>query len=240
MSQVLERPGDHELVRALHRHVDVGVLGEAGEGALDAVGERVDPADVALVELHRACLVLGRVEPAVCSCSSSTLCDLVGELVAGGGSVSSAQSGMLAGAGGEDEAREAGRLRQGVLHREHRAPGRAEEVDAARGRGRRARPAPRRTKSSTVQKSVGLLDPGAAAADLVVEDDPPAGGGERLERLEVVVRRAWPAVQAEQRQLARVLAVADDAVPGLAACVRDGALGRHRGSLRPGSSRSRS
>ena len=80
----------------------------------------------------------------------------------------------------------------------------------------------------------GLLDPGAAAADLVVEDDPAAGGGELLQRLEVVVQRTGTAVQAEQRQLARLLAFADDAVPGLAACVRDGALGRHPRESTPG------
>ena len=50
-------------------------------------------------------------------------------------------------------------------------------------------------KSSTVQKSVGFSTHGAAAADLVVEDHAPAGGGERLERLEVVVQRTRAAVE---------------------------------------------
>ena len=44
----------------------------------------------------------------------------------------------------------------------------------------------------------GLLDPRVPAADLVVEDDAPAGLGEQLERLEVVVQRARPAVQASR------------------------------------------
>src|SRR5204863_2339657 len=53
---------------------------------------------------------------------------------------------------------------------------------------------------------------GVAAADLVVEDDRPFVG-KPFERCEVVVSRAGPAVQGEQRRR-RGVAVADDAVPG--------------------------
>ena len=54
---------------------------------------------------------------------------------------------------------------------------------------------------------------GAPAAELVVDDDLPTVLGELLERREVVVCRAGPAVQAEQGILSR-LGGADDAIPG--------------------------
>ncbi len=76
----------------------------------------------------------------------------------------------------------------------------------------------------------GLLDPRSPAADLVVEDDAAAGLGERPERLEVVVQRPGPAVQADERQLAGLFSVADHPVPGLAAGVGDAALGHARES----------
>ncbi len=65
-----------------------------------------------------------------------------------------------------------------------------------------------------------------AAAELVVEDRPPARRCDSLQRLEIPVRRARPAVQAEHRKLAVVLPDADHAVPGLVAAEGDAALDR--------------
>src|SRR5205823_8382683 len=68
---------------------------------------------------------------------------------------------------------------------------------------------------------------GPAAAELVVEDRPPPCRGHPLERLEVVVRAARAAVQAEERQLAGLLALADDAIPRPVAAERDEAFGHY-------------
>src|SRR5919198_181222 len=62
------------------------------------------------------------------------------------------------------------------------------------------------------------------AAELVVEDRAPARARERLERLQVVVRAARTAVQKQDRELSLLLAVADDAVPGLEAAERQAAF----------------
>ena len=63
------------------------------------------------------------------------------------------------------------------------------------------------------------------AADLVVEDRPPARLGHPLEGFEVVVRRSGPSVEQQERELALVLALADDPVPGLEPAERDVAVG---------------
>ena len=62
------------------------------------------------------------------------------------------------------------------------------------------------------------------AAELVVEDRPTAGGDQRFQRLEVVVRRAWAAVEEQDGELSCVLSASDDPVPRLVAVERDPAL----------------
>jgi hypothetical protein len=63
---------------------------------------------------------------------------------------------------------------------------------------------------------------GAAAPELVVHDNAPAFQGQPLQRLEVVVRRAWPAVEAEERH---AILRADVSVPGVVAAERDAPFG---------------
>src|SRR5215470_5425836 len=61
---------------------------------------------------------------------------------------------------------------------------------------------------------VRLADRRIATAELVVTDNAAAVGGEFLVRLHVVPCRAWPAMQAEQRELAGGLGLARDPIPG--------------------------
>ena len=69
---------------------------------------------------------------------------------------------------------------------------------------------------------VGVVRPvGAAAAELVVDHDSPSALGELLQGLEVMVRGAGPAVEAEERDSAFG---ADVAVPRLETAERDAAL----------------
>ena len=69
---------------------------------------------------------------------------------------------------------------------------------------------------------VGVVGPvGAAAAELVVDDDSTSILGKLLQGLEVMVRGAWPAVEAEERDPALR---ADVAVPRLEPAERDAAL----------------
>ena len=99
----------------------------------------------------------------------------------------------------EDEPATPSGAREHVLEREHPAPRRAEQVDAVEAERCPQRRRARRGRAGATDRVV--LGPArAAAAELVVEDDAAALLGELLERLEVVVRRAGPAVQAEQRQ----------------------------------------
>ena len=64
------------------------------------------------------------------------------------------------------------------------------------------------------------------AAELVVEDRAAPRLCERLERLEVVVRPAGPAVQQDDRKLPLVLAFPDDAIPRPVTAERDETFGQ--------------
>ena len=110
---------------------------------------------------------------------------------------------------------------EGVLEREHAAPGRAEQVDLVE-----AEVAPQRRElvEEDLDAPVDVGRPvGAAAAQLVVDDDAAALLGEPLERREVMVRRARPAVKADER-IGPWLVVADDAEPRPVTVVAEPAL----------------
>src|SRR5207248_2581061 len=100
----------------------------------------------------------------------------------------------------EHEALEAVGLRERVLHREHAAPGVAEEVDPVEPERRADR---LHLLDEELDRPVETGGRRAAAADLVVEHGAPAGRREPEERLEVVVRRSRSTVQAERGPLAR-------------------------------------
>src|SRR5207302_8063614 len=126
----------------------------------------------------------------------------------------------------EDEAREAGRPRECVLHRQHAAPRVAEEVDALEAE-RLAHGAELVDEELDRPERRIVGEIGLPAAELVVEDRAAAGLGHPLQRLEIVVRPAWASVQQEERRLARLLALSDDAVPRAVAPEGDEALGHY-------------
>ena len=111
------------------------------------------------------------------------------------------------------EAAQPVRLREGVLHGQHAAPRVAEDVEGLK---------PERLANGIhfiyVQADgvdgevLGYIR--IAAAKLIVEDHAAPAFGQSLQRLQVEVTAARPAVQAQKRRLARLLAVADDTVPG--------------------------
>jgi hypothetical protein len=112
---------------------------------------------------------------------------------------------------GEHEAREPTVARERVLEGEHPAPRRAEHVHP---------PEPELVAEGGQlgqEDADAPLDPlgpvGAPAAELVVEGDGTPALGQPLQGLEVVMRRAGAAVEAEER-VAAVPALPDDPVPG--------------------------
>ena len=92
----------------------------------------------------------------------------------------------------EDEAAQPRRLRQGVLDREQTAPGRAEQVEGVQFEF--AAHALDLLERTVERPEVLVGGPVGAAATKLVEEDDRALVGELGERLEVVVRKAGPAV----------------------------------------------
>src|SRR5919198_1984908 len=208
-----------------HRSVDDPVPLDEVERALHAVGPRVDTADVPPVEDHRGLAVLGVVSRPRCLAPVEHRLHLSRQLrpQAPGLLDPLRNAGRRA---REHEALEARRLRERVLHRQHAAPRVPEEVDTVEAE-RLADGADLVDEELDRPERQVVGEVGPPAAELVVEDRAAAGPGHPLERLEVVVRAARPAVQAKERQLAGFLAVADDAVPRPVAPEWDEALGHY-------------
>ena len=134
---------------------------------------------------------------------------------------------------GDRQAAQAGGLAHGVFGAEHAAPGLAEQVvaagDAEMGKqgiefGEEQIHRPER------RIGVGQMG-GAAAAELVVMDDGAFGGGEAGEAQSVVMQRARPAMQHDQRRQGGIAAAGDPepgcmAAEGQGAAACDGLMGR--------------
>ena len=140
----LQCAGDVKLAGTPHRGVHLRVLGEPGEGSLQALGPGVETADVpTVVDHHRRLRTPG--------CRS---CRLLRDAPAPPGrragrparrrSASAPHSGRAHQGVGERQAGDALRMRQRMLERQQPAPRLTEKVAAARGRGPRALPAARR------------------------------------------------------------------------------------------------
>ncbi len=115
---------------------------------------------------------------------------------------------------GEDQARDAARLAQGVFEREHAAPGMAKEMDAVEPERVTHRREFVYEEADAPERRI-IQPLGIATPELVVQDDRAPGLRQRLQRLKVIVWHPGTAVQYEQRDRSRRRAgeVADDAVP---------------------------
>src|SRR5947208_1535422 len=131
-------------------------------------------------------------------------------------------------AGGEDEALELRLPVEHVLHRQHPAPRAPEQVQAVEAE-RRADGGELLDEAVDAPERIVVRTVGPAAAELVVEDHRPAVG-ELGELLEVVVREARAAVEAEEGNA--LPAVVVDDVPHTAAGNVDVALA-HEGAILP-------
>ncbi len=131
-------------------------------------------------------------------------------------------AGDAGGAAAQDQAAQRRGAVQHVLHGQHPAPGAAEQVQVVQAERLPDHHQLLDEPFDRPQRAVvGTIR--AAAAELVVEDDP-APVGEVGEPLQVVVREAGAAVQAQQRRSATAT---DALVPDLAAGDLDVALVRH-------------
>src|SRR6266545_1558899 len=210
-----QRAGDVEFAWPVHRPVDEPVPLDEVERAQHILGPLVQTADVPLVEDQAGVLVLLQIGRPRLLVPAQRLLHIFREL----GAETTRLGDPLRNArrrARQDEARKAGRLRERVLHGEHPAPRAPEEVDPVE-------PELAPDGADLVHEQLDRVEGrilgeiGLPAAELVVEDRAPARPGERLERLEVVMRRTRPAVEEQHGELPSLLRVADDAVPDLVA-----------------------
>src|SRR6266498_3793654 len=192
-----QRAGDVEFAWPVHRPVDEPVPLDEVERAQHILGPLVQTADVPLVEDQAGVLVLLQIGRPRLLVPAQRLLHIFREL----GAETTLLGDPLRNArrrARQDEARKAGRLRERVLHGEHPAPRAPEEVDPVE-------PELAPDGADLVHEQLDRVEGrilgeiGLPAAELVVEDRAPARPGERLERLEVVMRRTRPAVEEPAR-----------------------------------------